>query len=88
MTGAASDYAGYTQSGYPQYPPYGAQQHAPASTNTSPGLPDALANIPEDQKVRSCPLGRQDHGSNAMCLGYYYAGTIDDPGTNQHVAAR
>lgn len=52
MTAAASDYAGYTQSGYPQYPPYGAQQHAPASTNASPGLPDALANIPEDQKVR------------------------------------
>lgn len=52
MTAAAGGYAGYTQSGYPQYPPYGAQQHTPASTSAASALPDALANIPDDQKVR------------------------------------
>ncbi|KAF8346090.1 hypothetical protein F5887DRAFT_962569 [Amanita rubescens] len=44
-------YAGYTQSGYPQYPPYGAQQHAPSPSNAAPVLPEALSNIPEDQKA-------------------------------------
>lgn len=86
MTGTS--YAGYTQSGYPQYPPYGAQQHAPSPSNAAPALPEALANIPEDQKVRVWPLYRQDLASNATCSGYYYEGFIDDPGTNKHVTAR
>jgi len=86
MTGTG--YAGYTQSGYPQYPPYGAQQHTPSPSNAAPVLPEALANIPEDQKVRVWPLYRQDLASNATCSGYYYEGFIDDPGTNQLVTAR